>query len=345
MHDGHCSDERCDADRQPDDSGRQCGCGYWGRHFPIGWRTTADPERHVLANFAQSGGGIYASSPITLINVSDQQQRGYQRQRRRSVRGGQRHRHEQRHSKQHRHHQWLWRRHCSTTGNFTGTNVSFIDNAVNNGYDGGGLYASGAVEIDRRAVHQQPDDQAERLRRRRRRDAFGRSDISGTLFSGNTSSDWGGGAYLAYFANSAPSVLTNVQFISNTANGGGGGGLFMWFDSTLNSVDFMSNTASYRGGGAYAGYAGSYMRRLAADSSEQHRQRRRRPVLRWILHAQRPAVFQQHLAQRQRRRRVDSHQQRQRFERLLCLQHRHHGRQQRRTWIRAAMSPSPIRSS
>ena len=27
---------------------------------------------------------------------------------------------------------------------FTGTNVSFIDNTVNNGYDGGGLYASGA---------------------------------------------------------------------------------------------------------------------------------------------------------------------------------------------------------
>ena len=34
--------------------------------------------------------------------------------------------------------------------------------------------------------------------------AFGQSDISGTLFSGNSSSDWGGGAYLAFFANTAP---------------------------------------------------------------------------------------------------------------------------------------------
>ncbi len=211
----------------------------------------------VLANFGQSGGGIYASSPITLINVTVNNNsatngsggglyaagsviaqnsviqnntvitNGYG--------GG-----------------------ILTTANFTGTNVSFVGNVVNNGYDGGGLYASGAVKLIGGQFVNNQTTRSKGYGGGGGVIAFGLADISGTLFSGNTSSDWGGGAYLAYFANAVPSVLTNVQFIGNTANSGGGGGLFMGFDSTLNGVEFMSNTASYRGGGLYAGYAGSY---------------------------------------------------------------------------------------
>ena len=33
------------------------------------------------------------------------------------------------------------------TASFTGTDVNFIGNAVNNGYDGGGRYVSGAVKL------------------------------------------------------------------------------------------------------------------------------------------------------------------------------------------------------
>ena len=70
--------------------------------------------------------------------------------------------------------------------------------------------------------------------------SFGVTSISGTQFINNTAADWGGGAYIANFANTTPSVITNVQFTANTATGGGGG-LFMWFDSTLTSVDFFTN--------------------------------------------------------------------------------------------------------
>ena len=211
----------------------------------------------VNANLAQSGGGLYASSPITLINVTLNNNaatngsgggayaagsvvavdsviqnntvitNGYG--------GG-----------------------LLTNANFTGTNVSFIGNVVNNGYDGGGLYASGALKLTGGQFVNNRTTKPKGYGGGGGAMAFGRSDISGTLFSGNSSSDWGGGAYLAYFANAAPSVLTNVQFISNSANSGGGGGLFMWFDAALDGVDFISNTASYRGGGLYAGYAGSY---------------------------------------------------------------------------------------
>lgn len=211
----------------------------------------------INANLAQSGGGLFASSPITLVNAKINNNaatngsgggvyatgsvvasdsliqnntvitNGYG--------GG-----------------------LLTTGDFTGTNVSFIDNVVNNGYDGGGLYASGALKLIGGQFVNNRTTKPKGYGGGGGAMAFGRSDISGTLFSGNSSSDWGGGAYLAFFANTAPSVLTNVQFISNSAGNGGGGGLFMWFDSTLLNVDFMSNTASYRGGGLYAGYAGSF---------------------------------------------------------------------------------------
>jgi predicted outer membrane repeat protein len=212
---------------------------------------------HVVANFAQSGGGIYASSSITLIN-SDLTNNAATNgnggglyaagsvlavdsviQNNTVITNG-------------------YGGGVLTTANFTGTNVSFIDNTVNNGYDGGGLYASGALKLAGGQFINNRTTKPKGYGGGGGAMAFGRSDISGTLFSGNSSSDWGGGAYLAYFANAVPSVLTNVQFISNVANSGGGGGLFMWFDSTLNNVDFISNTASYRGGGLYAGYAGSY---------------------------------------------------------------------------------------
>ena len=49
-----------------------------------------------------------------------------------------------------------------------------------------------------------------------------------------------------------------MQFISNTAQYGGGGGLFTWFTTTLNTVDFIDNYSGYRGGGVYGGYAGNY---------------------------------------------------------------------------------------
>jgi predicted outer membrane repeat protein len=211
----------------------------------------------VNANFGRSGGGIYASGPITLTHVSLTNNlatngsgaglyatgnvvaadctiqfntvitNGYG--------GG-----------------------ILTTANLTGTNLDFIGNAVHNGYDGGGLYVSGALTLtggqftDNRTTKPKGYGGGGGLI------VFGKTSITGTQFKGNRSSDWGGGAYIAYFANTVPSSLTNVQFISNTAQSGGGGGLFMWFASTLSNVDFLSNTASYAGGGAYAGYAGNY---------------------------------------------------------------------------------------
>ena len=110
------------------------------------------------------------------------------------------------------------------TASFTGTDVNFIGNAVNNGYDGGGLYVSGAVKLTGGQFVNNQTTRSKGYGGGGGLISFGLADISGTLFSGNTSSDWGGGAYLAYFANNAPSVLTNVHFISNTANSGGGGG-------------------------------------------------------------------------------------------------------------------------
>lgn len=209
------------------------------------------------ANFGQSGGGIYASSSITLIKVTITNNTatngsgggGYVAgsvlivdsviQNNTVITNG-------------------YGGGLLTTAHFTGTNVNFINNTVNNGYDGGGLYASGALKVTGGQFINNRTTKPKGYGGGGGAMAFGRSDISGTLFRGNSSSDWGGGAYLAFFANTSPSVLTNVQFISNSANFGGGGGLFMWFDSTLLNVDFMSNTASYRGGGLYAGYAGSY---------------------------------------------------------------------------------------
>ena len=144
-------------------------------------------------------------------------------------------------------------------GNFVGTNVNFIANSVTNGYDGGGLYVSGSVTLTGGQFTSNRTTKYKGYGGGGGLMAFGRANITGTQFKGNLSADWGGGAYLAYFANVAPSNLTNVQFSNNKAQGGGGGGLFMWFDSVLTNVDFYTNTATYRGGGIYAGYAGNYL--------------------------------------------------------------------------------------
>jgi len=46
--------------------------------------------------------------------------------------------------------------------------------------------------------------------------SFGPTTIDHTSFISNTSSDWGGGAYLASFATGTETQLTSVQFLSNT---------------------------------------------------------------------------------------------------------------------------------
>jgi len=215
----------------------------------------------VTANSAQSGGGIYASSSITLSNVTLDNNSAtngsggglYAASNVLAVNsiiqantvitngngGG-----------------------MLVVGNLAGTNLDFIGNAVHNGYDGGGLYVSGALTMTNGQFAQNQTTRSKGYGGGGGAISFGLTNITGTMFISNTSSDWGGGAYLAYFSNTQPSTLTNVQFISNTANSGGGGGLFMWFDSDLNNVEFRANLASYRGGGVYAGYAGNYKTRI-----------------------------------------------------------------------------------
>ncbi|HET7376467.1 MAG TPA: hypothetical protein VFK30_07155, partial [Anaerolineae bacterium] len=170
----------------------------------------------VIANFAQSGGGIYASSALTLINVTINNNAatngsggglyaagsanisGSTIQNNTVITNG-------------------YGGGALVNGSFTGTNTNFSGNIVNNGYDGGGLYAGGAIAltggqfVNNQTTHREGYGGGGGLI------GFGAANISGTLFSGNSSSDWGGGAYLAYFANTAPSLLTNIQFISNSA--------------------------------------------------------------------------------------------------------------------------------
>ncbi len=217
---------------------------------------------NVIANFAASGGGIYAISPITLISVNinnnaatngsgggmyaagDTAATNSVFQNNTVITNG-------------------YGGGLVVNAGFVGNNVAFIGNTVNNGYDGGGLYAAGRLTLN---GGQFVNNQVTRQKGYGGGGgvmAFGLTSISGTQFSGNSAADWGGGAYLAYFANTTPSVLTNAQFISNTAVNGGGGGLFMWFASTLTSVDFITNSAGYRGGGLYAGYAGNYTTTIA----------------------------------------------------------------------------------
>jgi predicted outer membrane repeat protein len=125
-------------------------------------------------------------------------------------------------------------------------------------YDGGGLYVSKALQVsgsqfrNNRTTHNKGYGGGGGLM------SFGPTIIDSTSFISNTSSDWGGGAYLASFATGTETQLTSVQFISNTAQQGGGGGLFSWFTTTLNTVEFLDNYSSYRGGGVYGGYAGNY---------------------------------------------------------------------------------------
>ena len=97
--------------------------------------------------------------------------------------------------------------------------------------------------------------------------AFGPTTISTTVFIGNSTANWGGGAFIADFVSprpmptlppATPSVLTDVQFMNNTAQSGGGGGLFVWFEAILNSVDASDNYSGYYGGGVYGGYSGNY---------------------------------------------------------------------------------------
>ena len=214
---------------------------------------------NLVANSASYGGGLFASSPITLVNVSINNNfatngngGGMYAVGNTSATNS------------------VFQNNTVITNGyggglfagagFVGNNVNFIGNTVNNGYDGGGLYASGRLTLN---GGQFVNNQTTRYKGYGGGGglmAFGSNSISisSTQFSGNTTADWGGGAYIANSAAGAESFITNVLFLSNTALNGGGGGLFMWFTSTLSVVDFFSNSASYHGGGAYAGYAGNY---------------------------------------------------------------------------------------
>jgi predicted outer membrane repeat protein len=177
---------------------------------------------------AGSGGGIYASGALTLTQVTLQGNSADQ------YGGG-----------------------VLANDNLFVTDSDFENNSATN-YDGGGIYAGKALRITGGKFYNNRTKTQKGYGGGGGVIVFGPTTITGTQFISNTSSDWGGGAYIAYFANTIPSRLSDVQFISNTAKSGGGGGLFMWFDSTLLNSEFISNTASYRGGGAYAGYAGNY---------------------------------------------------------------------------------------
>jgi fibronectin-binding autotransporter adhesin len=88
--------------------------------------------------------------------------------------------------------------------------------------------------------------------------SFGYTNMSGTRFVGNTTADWGGGAYIYYINGMTANVINLAEFTNNTATNGGGGGLFTWFTTTLTAPAFSGNYAGYRGGGLYAGYAGDW---------------------------------------------------------------------------------------
>ena len=174
------------------------------------------------------GGAIYAAGPLTLTQVTIESNSA-------AIYGG---------------------------GVFVNNTAHIIDNVFTNNtvtkYDGGGLYVSNALQIsgsqfrNNRTMHKKGYGGGGGLI------SFGPTTINNTSFISNTSSDWGGGAYIASFAAGTETQLTSVQFNANTAQQGGGGGLFSWLTTTLNTVDFMDNYSSYRGGGAYAGYAGNY---------------------------------------------------------------------------------------
>jgi predicted outer membrane repeat protein len=136
---------------------------------------------------------------------------------------------------------------------------STFDSNTATGFDGGGLYvsgqvtASGSLFVGNSTLTQKGYGGGGGLI------AFGQASISSTTFRGNTSSDWGGGAYLAYFADTAPTLLTDVKLVSNSAQAGGGGGAFIWFEAILDSVEATDNYSSGHGGGVYGGYAGNYL--------------------------------------------------------------------------------------
>ncbi len=132
----------------------------------------------------------------------------------------------------------------------------FENNSVTK-YDGGGMYANGALIVTGSQFSHNRTMALKGYGGGGGLIAFGPSAITATQFISNSSSDWGGGAYLASFAAGTLTQLTDVQFISNTAQNGGGG-LFAWFTTTLNTVDFSDNFSSYHGGGVYIGYAGNY---------------------------------------------------------------------------------------
>ena len=100
--------------------------------------------------------------------------------------------------------------------------------------------------------------------------AFGVTTISDTDFIGNSTGDWGGGAYLAEFAQTSTTLLDGVRFIGNTAEDGGGGGLFVWFAAALTGVEAIGNYAGYRGGGVYGSYAGNYGLTLTGGSLQNN---------------------------------------------------------------------------
>lgn len=143
-------------------------------------------------------------------------------------------------------------------GTTTVTDSRFVGNTATQ-FDGGGLYATGALTVTGSEFIGNTTSTKKGYGGGGGLIAFNGTTISGTLFRGNTSADWGGGAYVANFADpAAVTTYTDDQFRANTAQMGGGGGLFSWFPTALVNVELSDNSATLHGGGVYGGYAGTY---------------------------------------------------------------------------------------
>ena len=142
--------------------------------------------------------------------------------------------------------------------------VTVVDSIFRNNtataYDGGGLYASGGATISAASFSTIRPQRKGRPGRRGADGVLRPLTITNTVFSGNNSADWGGGAYIAYFANLQPTfALVNVQFVRLRANNGEGRRVHLVRREAAEGRRSTGNYSSYHGGGVMRGHAGSYV--------------------------------------------------------------------------------------
>lgn len=134
-------------------------------------------------------------------------------------------------------------------GAATLTGVTFEGNRANgSNQSGGGLYANNSTLTLDRVDFRNNNGGASGSGGGAYISNNNTATLDSVTFQGNTARSGGG----AHISNSTVTI-TNTQFITNTATGGAGGGMYVYPTSliTLTNVAFINNSATDQGGGMY----------------------------------------------------------------------------------------------